>query len=149
MPISEKITEDFKEALKTGEKNKISILRLIKSAMKNREIEKRASLTDEDIQAILRTYVKRSKESIEQFSKAGRTDLVEKEKEELSILLSYLPGQLGEDELRKLIRDAIDETGATGPGDIGKVMKAAMEKVKGQADGKLVNNIVREMLGGG
>ncbi len=149
MPISEKITEDFKEALKTGEKNKISILRLIKSAMKNREIEKRASLTDEDIQAILRTYVKRSKESIEQFSKAGRTDLVEKEKEELSILLSYLPGQLGEDELRKLIRDAIDETGATGQGDIGKVMKAAMEKVKGQADGKLVNNIVREMLGGG
>ena len=146
MSISGKIADDFKEALKTGKKSKLSVLRLIKSAMKNQEIEKRASLTDEDVYAILRSYVKRSRESIEQFSKAGRTELVEKEKEELSIVQGYLPEQLGENELRKIIKDIIEEAGASGPGDMGKVMKSVMAKVKGQADGRLVNAIVREML---
>ncbi|GBD96897.1 MAG TPA: GatB/YqeY domain-containing protein [Nitrospirae bacterium] len=146
MSISGKIADDFKEALKTGKKSKLSVLRLIKSAMKNQEIEKRASLTDEDVYAILRSYVKRSRESIEQFSKAGRTELVEKEKEELSIVQGYLPEQLGENELRKIIKDLIEEAGASGPGDMGKVMKSVMAKVKGQADGRLVNAIVREML---
>ncbi len=146
MSISGKIADDFKEALKAGDKSKLSVLRLVKSAMKNKEIEKRAPLTDEDIHAILRSFVKRSGESIGQFSKAGRTELVEKEKEELSILQGYLPEQLGEDELRKIIKDIIEEAGASGPGDMGKVMKSVMAKVKGQADGRLVNRIVREML---
>ena len=146
MSISKKIADDFKEALKTGNKSKLSVLRLIKSAMKNQEIEKRASLSDEEVQAILRSYVKRSRESIEQFSKAGRTELVEKEKEELLIVQAYLPEQLEEDELIKIIKDLIKEAGASGPGDMGKIMKSVMAKVKGQADGKLVNTIVREML---
>ena len=146
MSISEKIADDLKEALKAGDKSKLSVLRLVKSAMKNKEIEKRASLTDEDVHAILRSFVKRSRESIGQFSKAGRTELVEKEKEELSILQGYLPEQLEEDELRKIIKDIIEETGASGPGDMGKAMKSVMAKVKGQADGRLVNRIVGEML---
>ena len=146
MSISEKIAGDFKEALKTGNKSKLSVLRLIKSAMKNQEIEKRTLLTDEDVQAILRSYVKRSRESIEQFSKAGRAELVEKEKEELSIVQGYLPEQLEEDELRKIIKAIVEEAGASGPGDMGKVMKSVMAKLKGQADGRLVNTIVREML---
>ena len=146
MSISEKIAGDFKEALKTGNKSKLSVLRLIKSAMKNQEIEKRTLLTDEDVQAILRSFVKRSRESIEQFSKAGRAELVEKEKEELSIVQGYLPEQLEEDELRKIIKAIVEEAGASGPGDMGKVMKSVMAKLKGQADGRLVNTIVREML---
>ncbi|HDH00345.1 MAG TPA: GatB/YqeY domain-containing protein [Nitrospirae bacterium] len=146
MSISEKIADDLKEALKAGDKSKLSVLRLVKSAMKNKEIEKRASLTDEDVYAILRSFVKRSRESIGQFSKAGRTELVEKEKEELSILQGYLPEQLEEDDLRKIIKDIIEEAGASGPGDMGKVMKSVMAKVKGQADGRLVNRIVGEML---
>ena len=146
MSISEKIADDLKEALKAGDKSKLSVLRLVKSAMKNKEIEKRASLTDEDVYAILRSFVKRSRESIGQFSKAGRTELVEKEKEELSIVQGYLPEQLEEDELRKIIKAIVEEAGASGPGDMGKVMKSVMAKLKGQADGRLVNTIVREML---
>lgn len=146
MSISEKIVDDLKKALKAGDKSKLSVLRLIKSTMKNQEIEKRASLTDEEVQAILRSFVKRSRESIEQFSKAGRTELVEKEKEELLIVQGYLPEQLGEDELRKIIKDLIEKAGASGPGDMGKVMKSVMAKLKGQADGRLVNAIVKEIL---
>ncbi len=146
MSLAEKISNDFKEALKSGEKSKVSVLRMIKAAIKNREIEKGASLNDDEISSIFRLFVKRAKESIEQFSKANRTDLVEKEKEELTIIQNYLPQQLGEDEIRKIIKDIISEVGATGPKDTGKVMKAVMVKAKGQIDGKLANTIVKEML---
>lgn len=146
MSVSERIAADYKEALKAGDKNKVSVLRMIKSSMKYKEIEKKAPLTDEEIQAILMLFVKRAKESIEQFSKAGREDLVEKEKGESLVVQDYLPKQLGEDELRRIVKDVISEERASGPKDTGKVMKAAMAKLKGQADGKLVNIIVKEML---
>ena len=146
MSISEKIAADYKEALKAGDKNKVSVLRMIKASMKNREIEKRAPLSDEEIQAILMSFVKRAKESIEQFSKAGREDLVEKEKEESLVVQCYLPKQLGEDELRRIVKDVITEEGASGPKDTGKVMKSAMARLKGQAEGKLVSKIVKELL---
>ena len=146
MSISERIADDFKQALKSGDKNRVSVLRMVKSSMKNREIEKKASLTDDDIQSILKTFVKRSKESIEQFGKAGRTDLVEKEKQELSVVESYLPTQLGEDEVKAVVRDVMNEQGTEGPGDLGRIMKAVMARLKGQADGRLVNAIVKEML---
>jgi hypothetical protein len=90
--------------------------------------------------------VKRSKESIEQFSKAGREDLVNKEKEEMLLIQNYLPKQLGEDDVRKKVKDVIAEEGASGPKDTGKVMKSVMAKLKGQADGKLVSQMVKEML---
>ena len=146
MQFSEKLSDDYKEALKAGDKSRVSILRMIKAAVKNKEIEKGSSLTDDEIYAILRSFVKRASESIEQFSKAGRTDLAEKEKEELLIMRGYLPRQLGEDEIRKLVKEVISETGASGMKDMGKVMKAVMAKTKGQVDGRLVNTIVKETL---
>jgi len=148
MSLSDKIADDYKEALKAGDKNKVSVLRMLKSSMKYKEIEKKSPLTDEEVQAILMLSVKRAKESIEQFSKAGREDLVNKEKEEMLVVQGYLPKQLGEDELRKIVKDVIAEEGASGPKDTGKVMKSAMARLKGQADGKLVSKIVKELLEG-
>lgn len=146
MLISDKIAHDFKEALKSGDRNKVSILRMVKAAVKNREIEKGSSLNDEEILGILRSFVKRAHESIEQFSKAGRTDLAEKEKQELAVIQSYLPRQLDGEEIKRLVREAVTETGATEAKDMGRVMKAVMAKTKGQADGKLVSGLVKEIL---
>jgi len=146
MSLSEKIATDFNRALKSGDKVRVAILRMVKSAIKNREIEKGEALGDDEIEGVFRSFVKRAKESIEQFSKAERTDLVEKEKAELAIIQEYLPRQLGEDETREIIRNAIAETGAAGPQDMGKVMKAVMAKGKGLVDGKLANILLKEML---
>lgn len=146
MSVTEKIAADYKDALKAGDKTKVSVLRMIKSSMKYKEIDKKAPLTDEEAQAILMSSVKRSKESIEQFSKAGRVDLVNKEKEEMLLIQDYLPKQLGEDDVRKIVKDVIAEEGASGPKDTGKVMKSVMARLKGQADGKLVSQMVKEML---
>lgn len=146
MSVSEKIAADYLDAMKAGDKTRVSVLRMIKSSVKYKEIEKKAPLTDEEIQAILMSSVKRAKESIEQFSKAGREDLVDKEKEEMLVVQDYLPKQLSEDDVRKILKEVIAETGASGPKDTGKVMKSAMAKLKGQADGKLVSQIVKELL---
>jgi hypothetical protein len=146
MSLAEKITNDLKEALKSGDSRRVSVLRMVKAAIKNKEIEKRASLQDEDIINVLKSFVKRANESIEQFSKAGRTELVQKEKEELTVVQSYLPEQLSEEEIRVIIKDVINETGATSLKDMGKVMKAVMARGKGQIDGKLANTLVKEML---
>jgi len=146
MSLAGKIADDFKQALKGGNKNTVAVLRMIRSSMKNREIEKRAPLTDEDVQAELLSFAKRSKESIEQFSRAGRPDLVEKEEMELSVVRSYLPAQLSEEEVRKIINDVIREEGASGVKELGKVMKASMARLKGQAEGKMISTIVKEIL---
>ncbi len=146
MSILERIETEFKEALKAKDESKVSILRMVKASIKNREIEKRAPLSDDDIYDILNSFIKRGKESIEQFSKAGREGLVKKEEEEIRIIQSYLPEQLSEGEIRRLVLETIDEIGAKGVEDIGKVMKAIMSKVKGRADGRLVNNLVKEVL---
>ncbi|HBH62010.1 MAG TPA: glutamyl-tRNA amidotransferase [Nitrospiraceae bacterium] len=146
MSVSEKITTDYKDALKAGDKNKVSVLRMIKSSIKYKEIEKRAPLTDEEVQAVLMSSVKRSKESIEQFSKAGREDLANREKEEMLVVQEYLPTQLGEDEVKKMVQDVIAEEGASGPKDTGRVMKSVMARLKGQADGKLASKIVKALL---
>ena len=146
MSISEKISDDLTKALKSGDRIRVSVLRMIKSSMKNREIEKRADITEDDARAILMSFVKRARDSIEQFTKAGRTDLAEKEEKELSVVQDYLPKQLGEDDIRKIVQDVIRQENVSGPQAMGKVMKAAMAKLKGQADGKLVNTIVKEML---
>jgi uncharacterized protein YqeY len=146
MSLAEKMAGDLKESLKARDANRTSILRMVKASMKNMEIEKGGPLAEEEVQALLRTFVKRARESIEQFSKAGRTELADKEKEELAIIRQYLPQQLAEEDIKKMIKDVISETGASGPRDMGKVMKAVMAKTRGQADGKLVNNFVKEML---
>ncbi|MEN8263970.1 MAG: GatB/YqeY domain-containing protein [Nitrospirota bacterium] len=146
MSVFEKIEYDLKKSLKSGDKNRVSILRMVKSDVKNREIEKGDPLTDEDIQAILRSFSKKARESIDQFTKAGRDELAEKEKAELAVIQEYLPKQLSEEDVRKTVRDVIDETGAAGVKDMGRVMKSVMAKLKGQADGRLVNNLVKEAL---
>lgn len=146
MTLIDQISEDIKKAMKSGDGTAVSVLRMVKSSIKNREIEKGDLPGDDEVRAILASFVKRSKESVEQFTKAERFDLVEKEKAEQSVVLQYLPRQLGEDQIRDIVREAISETGSSSPGDMGKVMKTVMAKLKGKADGKLVNRLVKEML---
>ncbi|GBE03590.1 MAG TPA: GatB/YqeY domain-containing protein [Nitrospirae bacterium] len=146
MSLMETIANDLTSALKAGQKEKLLIMRMVKSAIKNGEIEKGEPLSDDEVLAVLRTFAKRAKDSIEQFSKADREDLAAKEKDELAIIEEYLPKQLGEDDLRIMIKDIIQEQGAVGMKDMGKVMKGLMVRSKGQVDGKAANNIVKEML---
>jgi len=136
----------LKEALKSRDDLKVSVIRMIKASLKYKEIEKMSSLTDAEILSVLSTLAKQRRESIEQFSAAGRTDLADKETKELEIIRSYLPNQLSLSELDDIIRSAISESGATTLNDLGKVMKVLMPKVKGVADGKIVNLRVKEAL---
>ncbi|MEO2083704.1 MAG: GatB/YqeY domain-containing protein [Desulfurobacteriaceae bacterium] len=148
MGLKERLREDMKEAMKSKDKVKLSTIRMINSLIKNAEIEKRGELTDDEIVQLLMKYAKQRRESIEMYEKGGRQDLVEKEKAELAVVESYLPKQLSEDELKEIVKKAIEETGASSAKDLGKVMKAVMPRVKGRADGSVVNRIVREMLEG-
>ncbi len=146
MGLKERLREDMKEALKAKDKVKLSTIRMINSLIKNAEIEKRGELTDEEIVQLLMKYAKQRRESIEMYEKGGRQDLVEKEKAELTVVESYLPKQMTKEEIREIVKEAIEETGASSLKDIGKVMKVVMPKVRGRADGSLVNKIVRDLL---
>jgi hypothetical protein len=146
MSLLEKIDQDMKQALKAGDKEKLAVLRGLKSELKYRQIAQENELTDDDVIAVLSSCAKKRRESIEQFQKGGRDDLVKKEQFELEVITSYLPEQLSEEKLRQIIRDAIAETGADSPQKVGLVMKVVMPKIKGQADGKLVNKLAVEML---
>ncbi|ADU96496.1 GatB/YqeY domain-containing protein [Thermovibrio ammonificans] len=148
MGLKERLKADMKEALKAKDKVKLSTIRMINSLIKNAEIEKRGELTDDEIVQLLMRYAKQRREAIEMYEKGGRPDLVEKEKAELAVVESYLPKQLSEEELVELVKQVIAEVGASSPKDMGKVMKAVMPKVKGRADGSLVNRIVKELLAG-
>lgn len=144
--LREKIEKDFKEALKKKDFSAISTLRLLKSAILNKEIEKGSPLSEEDLQNVIASEVKKRREAIQDYEKGKRFDLVEKEKKELEILLSYLGKELSEEELRKLVRETIERIKPQGPKDMGKVMGEIMPKVRGRIDGSLVAKIVREML---
>jgi len=146
MSLLQKIDDDLKAALKASAGLKVSVLRMAKSALKYRQIDKGSDLSEEDIIAVLNSLAKQRRESIEQFSKAGREDLAEKESQELSILQSYLPEQLSAEEVDAIIAEAIRESSAVGVGDMGKVMRLVMPRLKGAADGKAVNNRVKELL---
>ncbi len=146
MGLKERLLQDMKEAMKSKDRIRLSTIRMINSLIKNAEIEKRGELTDNEIINLLQKYAKQRKEAIEMYEKGGRQDLVEKEKAELQIVESYLPPQMSEEEIRAVVEEAIKETEASSPKDIGKVMKAVMPKVKGRADGSLVNKIVKELL---
>lgn len=148
MSLEERIENEFKAALKQRDKIKVSTLRMLKADIINTKLDQnKKALKDEEIVKIIQRQVKQHKDSIEQFEKGKRQDLVEKEKKELDILLSYMPEQLSEEELKKIIADTIKELGATGKGEMGKVMKLVMERVKGRADGKKVSQIVSSILG--
>lgn len=146
MSILKKIDEDLIKALKAGEKSKATVLRGLKSDFNYKKIELGKELTDDDCLGVMSGVVKKIKDSIEQFEKGGRKDLVAKEESELEIVQSYLPQQLDEQELRLIIEEAIKETGAATPQQMGLVMKVVMPKVKGRADGKLASKLVTELL---
>lgn len=144
--ILEKLQQDLKEALMTGEKERLSVLRFLLAAVHNREIEKQTELTDDDVLAVIRQQVKQHKESIVAYRQGNRADLVAKEQAEMDLLNTYLPQQMGEDELAKIVKDTITAVGATGPADFGKAMGAVMARVKGLADGNQVAAIVKQEL---
>ena len=146
MSIFERLDTELKAALKSGDKLKLSVVRMIKASLKNKEIDKTGELTNEEIISVLSSMVKQRRESIEQYSSAGRTDLAEQEKNELEIVQSYLPRQLSPQEIDSIILSAIKESKALSPGDIGMVMKLVSPQIKGVADGKMVNQRVRELL---
>ncbi len=147
MSLKEKILEDVKTAMKSRDSDTVSTLRFVVSAIKNKEIEVRPhSLTDQDSMSVLKKLVKQRQDSIEQFSAAGRDDLVLKEKTELAVIERYLPAQLSEDDLKKIVQSAITEVGASSPKDMGKVMQAVTAKTQGNADNKLVSQIVKSLL---
>jgi len=146
MSLLKRIDEDIIKALKAGDKDRLTALRGLKSDIKYRQIEKREELTDDDVIGVLNSARKKRRDSIEQFEKGGRDDLVQKEKLGLSIIEEYLPEQLSEDKLIQIIKKAIEDTGADSPSKMGLVMKAVMPQVKGQADGKLINQLVSRLL---
>jgi hypothetical protein len=148
MSLLKKLDEDLKTALKKSDKLKLSVLRMAKAAVKNQQIDKGRELHDEEILAIFSTLAKQRRESIEQFSKGGRDDLVQQENQELLILQSYMPAQLSAEEIDAMILQVIKESSAKSEGDMGKVMKMLAPRIKGIADGKWVNNRVRELLHG-
>lgn len=146
MSLLLRIDDDLKSALKNSEALKLSVLRLAKSALKYRQIEVNRELSDDDVVGVLSSLLKQRRESVEMYEKGGRTDLAEKERQEIGFLQAYLPSQLSPEDLEKLIRQAIEETSARTEADMGRVMKALMPKIRGLADGRQVNSRVRECL---
>jgi uncharacterized protein YqeY len=146
MDLQERLRKDLGQSMKAGEKIKVSTIRMVISEIKNAEIAKRGELDDDELLSVLAREAKKRKEAIEEFKKGRRQDLVDRETEELGIIEDYLPEQLSANELQQIINETINEVGASSPGDMGKVMGHVMPKLKGRADGKLVNKIVREML---
>ena len=148
MSLKEKLTADMKEAMKAREegRQRLGVIRLVRGVIRQQEIDGHQELDDDAVLAIISKEVKQRRDSIEEFQKGGREDLVRQNEEEIAILMAYLPQQMTEDEVRRAVEEAVTATGASTPKDIGKVMKELMPKVKGRADGKLVNQIVRELL---
>ena len=148
MSIKDLLTEDMKQAMKDKESGKLrlSVIRMARANIKNIEIDEKRELNDDEVLAVLMKEVKMRQDSLEEFTKAGREELVEQAKQEIAILRKYLPEQLSDEELKALVVEAVAETGAAGPNDMGKVMAALMPKTKGRADGKRINTMVRELL---
>lgn len=148
MTIKERVRADLSAAMKAQEKLRLGAVRLIQAAIKKKEIDTMKELDDAGIIPILQTMVKQRKESIEQFEKGGRQDLVDKEKSEILVIESYLPQQLATEELSSLIAQAIQETGATSARDMGAVIKVVMAKAAGRAEGAVISRMVKEKLTG-
>jgi len=146
MHLKERLIEDMKDSMKKGEQVRLSAIRMVRAGIKNKEIELGRELKDEDVVGVITSAIKQRKDSYTQFLNGNRMDLAEKEKKEIEVLSIYLPEQIGEDEIKKRLKEIISETGAATSKDIGKVMKILMPELKGKADGNLVNRIAREML---
>lgn len=145
--LLDQLLGDIKTAMKSKEKDKLSALRFLHAEIKNVEINERREPTDDDVLSVIGRLVKQRQDSIEQFQKGGRDDLVAQETFQLEIYRAYQPAQLSEDEVAELVEQAIASTGASGKKDMGNVMKVVMPQVKGRAEGKVVNAIVSQKLG--
>ncbi|WP_346355810.1 GatB/YqeY domain-containing protein [Azotosporobacter soli] len=148
MLLKERLAEDMKQAMKEKEAGKLrlSVIRMVRASIKNLEIDRKTELDESGVLDVLAREVKMRRDSLEEFKKANRPDLVDSLERELDVLMAYLPKQLTEAEVRSLVQEAVAATQAVGPKDMGKVMAALMPKVKGCADGKLVNTLVKEQL---
>jgi uncharacterized protein YqeY len=146
MTLRDKLVDDMKAAMKARDDVRLSTIRMVRSSIKNREIDLGKELDDPEIIQVIATLSKQRRESIKIFQEAGRNDLVLKEEKELAVLLDFLPKQLNHDEIAEIVAKAISESGAQGQGDVGKVMKIVMPLVSGRAEGAAVNEIVRRML---
>jgi len=144
--LKSQLTNDLKDGLRSGDKLRVSVIRLLTAMIKNREVDKRGPLTDPEVLQAISTSCKQRQEAIEQFRQGGREDLASKETAELAILQSYLPKPLTAEELQELVQAAIREAQATSAKEMGKVMALLMPRVTGRADGKVVNTMVREAL---
>ena len=146
MSLQEKLQDDLKEAMRRGDVTRRNVIRYLRSLIHDEEIARRAAIDDEAIIDLLGKQASRQRESIEAFKKGGRQDLVEKEEAELVVVLGYLPEQMSKEEVAELARRAIEEVGAAGPQDMGKVMGRVMPQVKGRADGRMVSDAVSGLL---
>jgi uncharacterized protein YqeY len=144
--LKTQLSDELKTALRSGDKLRTSVIRLLTALIKNREVEKRGPLTDAELIQAVSASCKQRQEAIEQYRQGKRQDLVDKETAELQILQSYLPTALGPEELQVLVQEAIRESQAASPREMGKVMALLIPKVTGRADGKVVSGLVREML---
>lgn len=148
MSIQDQLTNDMKDAMRAKDSVRLSTIRQLRSAIKNKEIDAKQSLADDAVIGVIATQIKQRREAAQMYRDNDRLELAEKEEAEQKILQVYLPAQLSEAELRTIISAAITEAGATSPRDMGKVMGPVMTKTRGCADGKLVNQLVKELLGG-
>lgn len=150
MTLKQKISDDLKSALKSGDAIRLSTLRMLSAAIANREIELRKKdigLSDGEVLEAISSEARRRKDSVTEYEKAGRVELAQKERDELAILQSYLPPEISDDDLLRIIRDGIRETGATGEKDFGKVMKVTMPILKGKASGDRITAVLKKELG--
>jgi uncharacterized protein YqeY len=147
MSLLDRLNDDMKQAMKSKEKDKLSVLRMLKAALQNEAIKLgKSQLSEDEELTVLSRELKQRKDSLQEFENAGRADLVEKAKAEIEIVQLYMPKQLTEEELLEIVKQTIAEVGASSKADMGKVMGAIMPKVKGKADGSLVNKLVQQQL---
>jgi uncharacterized protein len=146
MSLADQLSQDLKQAMKDKDKVWLSVVRMVRAAVKNKEIETGTPLTDDEILSVVQKELKQRQDSLQAFESAGRSDLIEAVKSEIDILHEYMPAQLSDQELVQVVRDTIAEVGATSKGDMGRVMSALMPKVRGRADGKRVQTTVQSLL---
>jgi len=146
MGLEERLVDEMKQAMRSNDRIRLSTIRMIRTAVKNKEIEHRKQLDDDEIQRVIQSLLRKGEESVEQFRVGGRMDLVEKETQEIEIMKSFLPDSLSEEEILAVIDQTIQETQASSLKDLGTVMKSVMPKLAGKADGKRVNQLVKERL---
>ena len=147
MTVQDRIQSEIAAAMRNKDSLRLSVLRMMKTAVKNKEVEKMKSLEEAEVVSVFNSLVKQRKDSVEQFRKGGREELAQKEESEIKIIEEYLPAAASEDEIKRAIEDAVQETGASSMKDIGKVMKAAIARLAGKtADGARVSQMVKERL---